>query len=89
METREELLNGLNDAVSIIRQLSNVHQRLTNVRDQYKSHLPNTKRQKRISWLFVIIPASVGAYFLEVIGLILGIVAGFFAENIIINEKMK
>lgn len=87
MNTRDELLNGLNDAVSIIRQLANVQQRLTNVRNQYKPHLPSTKRGKRVSWLFVILPAIVGGCLIGDIGLIVGIVAGFFIRKYYYQRK--
>ena len=37
MNTREELLNGLRDAVSVIRQLSDIQQRLNQVRGRYQN----------------------------------------------------
>lgn len=46
MQTRDELLNGLNDAVSIIGQLANIQQRLNQVRSQYKNITPNKKMGK-------------------------------------------
>lgn len=54
MNTREELLNGLNDAVSIIRQLSNIQNRLNQVRGQYKNLKPNKKIGKLLKGLFVL-----------------------------------
>lgn len=89
MQTREELLNGLDDAVSVIRQLANVQQRLTNVRNEYKSHLPKTKREKRLSWcIFIIVSFMIGGFLHGIIGWILGdfvyiggFVAGFFIRK--------
>lgn len=86
METREELLNGLNDAVSIIRKLGNIQQRLTGVRNQYKSHLPSSKRMKRGGIFFIIAMVVVGEVLVESIGIptigaILGGVGGYFAKK--------
>lgn len=46
MQTREELLNGLNDAKRIIRQLANIQTKLNQVRGQYKTTSPNKKMGK-------------------------------------------
>lgn len=86
METREELLNGLKDAVSIIGKLGNIQQRLTRVRNQYKSHLPNSKRMKRGGIFFIIAMAVVGEVLvgsigIPTIGAILGGVGGYFAKK--------
>ena len=43
METKEELLVNLKDAVSILGQLSNVQQRLNEARSQYKQLKKNKK----------------------------------------------
>lgn len=43
MQTREDLLNGLNEAVVLIQQLANIQQRLNKVRNQYKRIIPNKK----------------------------------------------
>ena len=43
MNTRDELLNGLSEASSIIKQLANIQQRLNQVRSQYKSIIPEKK----------------------------------------------
>lgn len=45
MQTREELLNGLAEAVNIIRQLANIQQRLSNIRGSYG----NTRQLKKFS----------------------------------------
>ena len=41
METREELLNGLNDAVNLLRQFVNDEQQLNKIRNQYRKIIPN------------------------------------------------
>lgn len=51
MQTRDELLNGLGEAVNIIRQLANIQQRLETVRSQYR----NTKPLKKFSLIGKII----------------------------------
>lgn len=43
MQTRDELLRSLEDAVSVIKQLSDIQQRLYKVRGQYNSLKPNKK----------------------------------------------
>lgn len=43
MNTREELLNGLGEAVNIIRQLANIQQRLNNIRGSYRNTRPLKK----------------------------------------------
>jgi len=91
METREELLNGLKDAVSIIGKLGNIQQRLTRVRNQYKSHLPNSKRMKRGGIFFIIAMAVVGEVLvgsigIPTIGAILGGVGGYFAKKIFLQS---
>lgn len=96
METREELLNGLNDAVSIIRKLGNIQQRLTRVRNQYKPHLPSSKGMIRGGICFVIVMALVGEALIGSIGIsfigaILGGVGGYFAKTYfykVRNEKI-
>ena len=45
MQTREELLNGLGEAVNIIRRLANIQERLNYVRSHYR----NTKRLRKFS----------------------------------------
>lgn len=45
MNSREELLNGLNNAVNIIRRLANIQKRLDYVRSQYR----NIKQLKKFS----------------------------------------
>jgi len=87
MQTRDELLNGLNEAVPIIRQLAKVQQRLTNVRKQYKPHAPSTKRKKIASWMILLYTALIGAFTNTEIGIILGIVAGFFIRKYYFKRK--
>lgn len=87
MQTREELLNGLNEAVSIIRQLANIQQRLTDVKNQYKPHLPSTKRGKRSSWFFAIFPAFILWGIIGDIGLIIGLVAGILVRTYYYKRK--
>jgi Ca2+/Na+ antiporter len=55
MNTRDELLNGLNDAVSIIRQLANIQQRLKQVRSQYKDLKPHKKMGIKLKILLVVL----------------------------------
>ncbi len=55
METREELLNGLREADSIINQLSNIQQRLTQVRSQYRSTIPNKKMKLWVKILLIVL----------------------------------
>lgn len=57
METREELLNSLGEALSIIRQLSSIQQRLNQVRSQYKNIVPHKEMSKRVKkyWAIVIV----------------------------------
>lgn len=50
MTTREELLNGLGEAVNVIRQLAGVQQKLNNVRALYR----NTKPVKRFNLIGLI-----------------------------------
>jgi len=46
MQTREELLRSLEDAVSVIKRLSNIQQRLNKIRAQYKAQKPIGKKTK-------------------------------------------
>lgn len=46
METREELLNGLNDAVNLLRQFVNDEQQLNKIRNQYRKIIPNLNWKK-------------------------------------------
>ncbi|MCD7724609.1 MAG: hypothetical protein LUI12_03510 [Clostridiales bacterium] len=97
MGTREELLDSLNEAVSIIQQLANIQQRLTNVRNQYQPSEPSTKRKRRISWLFIIIPALIISVAIDpqkgffgsigFVGLIVVIVAGYFVRKYYYQRK--
>ena len=96
MNTREELLNGLNDAVSIIRQLSNIQNRLNQVRGQYKNLKSNKKIGKLLKGLFVLCVLSCGMMLLQmnIWGLITGIIqvaVGCIVVKFIykkINEKI-
>ena len=96
MNTREELLNGLNDAVTIIRQLSNIQNRLNQVRGQYKNLKPNKKIGKLLKGLFVLCVLSCVFMLLQmkIWGLITGIIqvaVGCIAVKFIykkINEKI-
>ena len=96
MNTREELLNGLNDAVSIIRQLSNIQNRLNQVRGQYKNLKPNKKIGKLLKGLFVLCVLSCVMMLLQmnIWGLITGIIqvaVGCIVVKFIykkINEKI-
>lgn len=63
MQTREELLNGLGEAVNIIRKLANIQQRLNNIRNQYRSTIP-LRELKTIDMKKTIIGACVFAIFL-------------------------
>ncbi len=55
METRDELLNGLNEAVSIIRQLANIQINLNTVRSQYRNTIPNKKMGKLAKTVLVLL----------------------------------
>ena len=87
MNTREELLNGLTNAVSIIRQLANVQKRLSDVRKQYKPHEPSTKFKKVTSWYLVLLIAIILWSIIGDIGVIIGIVAGFFLRKYYFKYK--
>lgn len=96
MNTREELLNGLNDAVSIIRQLSNIQNRLNQVRGQYKNLKPNKKIGKLLKGFLVLCVLSCAMMLLQmnIWGLITGIIqvaVGCIVVKFIykkINEKI-
>lgn len=81
MEARDELLNQLSNAVSIIKQLANIQQNLNNVRSQYQPNVFANKKAKRQSWWIIVICAFIGYGILKDIGLIIGIVAGVFARK--------
>lgn len=96
MQTREELLNGLNDAVSIIRQLSNIQNRLNQVRGQYKNLKPNKKIGKLLKGFLVlcIFCCVMMLFQMNIWGLITGIIqitVGCIVVKFIykkINEKV-
>ncbi|MBR2045336.1 MAG: hypothetical protein IJ958_04280 [Agathobacter sp.] len=54
MQTREELLNKLGEAVNIIRQLANIQQRLNNTRAQYRNTMP-FRQPKKVTALKVFV----------------------------------
>ena len=62
MNTREELLNDLGEAVNIIRQLANIQQRLNTIRNQYRSTIP-LRELKTINMKKTIVGACVLALF--------------------------
>lgn len=74
MNTREELLKGLNEAVSVIRQLSNIQTRLNQVRGQYKSLIPNKKMGKlaKIILIILILNCIFNIFQFNIWGIILG-----------------
>lgn len=76
MNTREELLTGLNDAVSIIKQLANIQQRLNQVRGQYKNVISNKKMGKLAKVILVcaILNCVLNLLQFNIWGLILGAV---------------
>lgn len=96
MNTREELLNGLSDAVSIIRQLSNIQMRLNQVRNQYKNLKPNKKIGKFLKTILVlcILNCAVMLSQMEIASLIIGIIqiaVGYVAVKFVykkMNEKI-
>ena len=91
MDARDELLNQLSNAVSIIKQLANIQQNLNNVRSQYQPNVPANKKAKRRSWWIIVICALIGCGILKDIGLIIGIIAGVFARKYYFkfrNEKI-
>ena len=56
METREELLNGLNDAVNLLRQFVNDQQQLNKIRSQYRKTIPNLSWKKmRIAYIVFVV----------------------------------
>ena len=62
MNTREELLSGLNDAVGLIGQLGNIQGRLNQVRGWYKNPNPHKKVPKiLIVFLVIYIIVPIGA----------------------------
>lgn len=93
MNTREELLNGLNDAVSIIRQLSNIQIRLSQVRGQYKSIIPNKKMGKlaKVILIFLILNCIFSIVQFNIWGIILGAIEFVVAYVMIqfIYKKMN
>lgn len=62
MNTREELLNDLGEAVNIIRQLANIQQRLNTIRNQYRNTIP-LRELKTINMKKTIVGACVLALF--------------------------
>lgn len=94
METREELLSGLNDAVSIFRQLSNIQQRLSQVRSQYRNVRPNKSMK---TWIIIIAVLGVGECILNLTkvniwGLIFAVlktVVAYFVVKVIYNTMNK
>ena len=55
MQTREELLSGLNDATSLIKQLAGIQQRLNQVRSQYKRLAPHKEMGKLAKFILIVI----------------------------------
>lgn len=96
MNTREELLNGLGDAVSIIRQLSNIQMRLNQVRNQYRNLKPNKKIGKLLKAILVlcILGCAVMLSQMEIASLIIGIIqiaVGYVTVKFVykkMNEKI-
>lgn len=96
MQTREEMLSSLNDAVSIIRQLSNIQTRLNQVRGQYKSILQNKKMGKLAKFIliFLILNCVYNLVLFNIWGIIIGAVELGVAYVIIkfvykkMNEKI-
>lgn len=94
METREELLGGLNDAVSVIRKLANIQQRLNQVRSQYRSEIPNKKLGK-VAKLAIVIIAAACIYMcftallsFDIFGLIYSLLEGAVVCGIIIGVNI-
>lgn len=87
METREELLEGLSNAVSIMGQFSNAQQQLDGIRSQYRSTRANVKWGKLAKTVFTfwIICCVVGLFVAEKNVIIFNVVqyvvytAGFYA----------
>lgn len=90
MNTREELLSGLNDAVSIIRQLSNIQTRLNQVRGQYKSIIQNKKMGKlaKLILIFLILNCVYNLVRFNIWGIIIGAIE-FGLAYVIINFVYK
>lgn len=93
MQTREELLSGLNDAVSIIRQLANIQTRLNQVRGQYKNIIPNKKMGKLAKFIliFLILNCVYNLVRFNIWGIIIGAIEVVVAYTIItfIYKKMN
>lgn len=87
METREELLNRLSNAVSIINNLSGIQQRLNNVRSQYKAHEPSTKRKKRATYMIIFFLIIFAGTCWGNIGVIIGAVGGFVGKKYYYKHK--
>lgn len=101
METREELLNGLNDAVNILRQLVNDQHQLKKVRGQYRKIQPNLNwKNMRIAYivfivvfLFYIYPSiaelfEFDSFFMPYITIILVVYLGIKSYCKIKNKKI-
>lgn len=101
METREELLNGLNDAVNILRQLVNDQHQLKKVRGQYRKIQPNLNwKNMRIAYivfivvfLFYIYPSiaelfEFDSFFIPYITIILVVYLGIKSYCKIKNKKI-
>lgn len=101
METREELLNGLNDAVNILRQLVNDQHQLKKVRGQYRKIQPNLNwKNMRIAYivfivvfLFYIYPSiaelfEFDSFFMPYITIILVVYLGIKSYCKINNKKI-
>lgn len=93
MQTREELLSGLNDARSIIRQLANIRTKLNQVRGQYKAISPNKKMGKlaKVILIFMILNCVYNLVRLNIVGAIIGAIELCVAYVIIkfIYKKMN
>lgn len=98
METREELLNGLNDAVNLLRQFVNDQQQLKKVRGQYRKIKPNLnwKKMRIACFFFPVVYYILYSYIIIYVGpgfragpYVLGILAFYFGLKSYCKIKNK
>lgn len=91
MQTRDELLRSLEDAVSVIKRLSNIQQRLNKVRAQYKALKPSKKMKRFL--IFILVMACMGCIVQLSNGILvflvqaIQIVLGYFVVKYIYKKK--
>lgn len=92
MNSREELLNGLNNAVNIIRRLANIQERLNYVRLQYRNIKPLRKFSiiGKIAIVFwTILSIYVYTVSKDIVMLILGLIIWVLPTFLIFSSRKK